>query len=321
MDENGLGFPNCQKEVAWNGFYCTDPNLGILLFESLDNDTETRIVSPITVQSLNYTSRNVLNSFMNHGWDGFYSAMTRLSRFPALLSGGNKMWYNINYMGTPPQKQRFSLRSHDTQVSIQIRYPQAGSYIILDYEGVEIPANAWDNSIRQPGLVKGQFCGENRFLGVVNILEFYLDSWCNITIQPIDSIKTNIRLNWTMSEFFASGGTTTFADRIAAALGIKAQNVKVVSVYEGSVVLDFNIAEDPSGSLSRAGGVSAVQTKLVTQLTSNSINLGAPILSVSVTTTQANSTGADVSAQTSAAINIPLPYQLSPGAPASPGVS
>lgn len=72
-----------------------------------------------------------------------------------------------------------------------------------------------------------------------------------------------------MSEFFASGGTTTFADRIAAALGIKAQNVKVVSVYEGSVVLDFNIAEDPSGSLSRAGGVSAVQTKLVTQLTSN----------------------------------------------------
>jgi hypothetical protein len=46
-------------------------------------------------------------------------------------------------------------------------------------------------------------------------------------------------MNWTLSGFFADGGTTTFADRVAASLGIKPANIKVVSVYEGSVIVDF----------------------------------------------------------------------------------
>jgi hypothetical protein len=46
-------------------------------------------------------------------------------------------------------------------------------------------------------------------------------------------------MNWTMNEFFKDGGATKFADRVAASLGIKAANVKVVSCYEGSVVVDF----------------------------------------------------------------------------------
>jgi len=46
-------------------------------------------------------------------------------------------------------------------------------------------------------------------------------------------------MNWTMSEFFKDGGTTKFMDRIATSLGIKVANVKVVSVYQGSVVVDF----------------------------------------------------------------------------------
>ena len=62
---------------------------------------------------------------------------------------------------------------------------------------------------------------------------------CNFTIQLIDSIQSSVRLNWTLSSFYGSGGTTKFVDRIAAALGIKAANVKVVSVYEGSVFVDF----------------------------------------------------------------------------------
>ena len=42
-----------------------------------------------------------------------------------------------------------------------------------------------------------------------------------------------------MDEFFADGGTTTFADRLAASLGIHASQIKVVSVYEGSVVVEY----------------------------------------------------------------------------------
>lgn len=46
-------------------------------------------------------------------------------------------------------------------------------------------------------------------------------------------------MNWTLSAFYADGGTTKFVDRMCAALGIPASNMKVVSVYTGSVIVDF----------------------------------------------------------------------------------
>jgi hypothetical protein len=53
-------------------------------------------------------------------------------------------------------------------------------------------------------------------------------------------------MEWTMNQFYASGGTTTFADRLCAALGIHASQMKVVSIYEGSLVVNYNIVADPS---------------------------------------------------------------------------
>jgi hypothetical protein len=52
-----------------------------------------------------------------------------------------------------------------------------------------------------------------------------------------------VRMEWTMSQFYASGGTTTFADRLCSALGIHASRMKVVSVYEGSLVINYNILQ------------------------------------------------------------------------------
>jgi|TARA_B110000285_G_scaffold124314_1_gene140297 hypothetical protein len=48
-------------------------------------------------------------------------------------------------------------------------------------------------------------------------------------------------MEWTLSEFFSGGGTTTFVDRITASLGIHASEVKVVSVYEGSLVVNYEV--------------------------------------------------------------------------------
>lgn len=84
-DENSQGFSNCRKVDSWNGYYCNNDQLAIITFESLDEDKFKRILSPITVQSLNLTSRNVLNTFMDHLWDGFYTSMLRLSRFAAVI--------------------------------------------------------------------------------------------------------------------------------------------------------------------------------------------------------------------------------------------
>jgi len=53
-----------------------------------------------------------------------------------------------------------------------------------------------------------------------------------------------VRMEWTMDDFFAGGGTTSFIDRVAGALGIHASTIKVVSVYDGSVVLNYDITPD-----------------------------------------------------------------------------
>jgi hypothetical protein len=89
-------------------------------------------------------------------------------------------------------------------------------------------------------------------------------------------------MNWTMNQFFADGGTTKFVDRVAASLGLKPANIKVVSVYQGSVIVDFTIVEDLVKSVLRAGGMDQIQNTLAQALTSKTINLGAPILNAMV---------------------------------------
>ena len=54
-------------------------------------------------------------------------------------------------------------------------------------------------------------------------------------------------MEWTMKDFFAKGGTTKFIDRMTASLGIHASTIKIVSVYEGSLVVNYEIeAENPT---------------------------------------------------------------------------
>ena len=149
------------------------------------------------------------------------------------------MIYDITYKGTPPNGQRFSLRADYSSVVIRINYPKPGAYAITDFNGVVIDANKWDDSIKSLATIKRSRCGENRYIGVENILEFYITAGCNLMVKSLDSIRTAVRLQWTMNEFYADGGTTKFVDRLAASLGIHASTIKVVAVYTGSVIVEF----------------------------------------------------------------------------------
>lgn len=52
-------------------------------------------------------------------------------------------------------------------------------------------------------------------------------------------------MEFTMEEFFKfEGGPTRFVDRLCGVLGIHASQVKIVSVYEGSVIINYEILVD-----------------------------------------------------------------------------
>jgi len=56
-----------------------------------------------------------------------------------------------------------------------------------------------------------------------------------------------VRMEWSLNDFFSNGGTTSFADRVAGSLGIHASDIKIVSVYEGSLVVNYDVTV-PEGS-------------------------------------------------------------------------
>jgi hypothetical protein len=84
-----------------------------------------------------------------------------------------------------------------------------------------------------------------------------------------------VRMEWTMEAFFADGGTTNFVDRLTGALGIHASSVKIVSVYEGSLVVNYELSVDDDED---TDALTDLQEKQNNMLSSGSINLGAPIL-------------------------------------------
>jgi hypothetical protein len=98
-------FPTCKNQTQWNAFVCKNPNLGVLFFESLDADTDDRSVQPIYVTNEVTGAKDVLNSMMDHTWDGFYTGQKHLSRFPSMIEvKGN---YTVEMTGTPPGKMRY----------------------------------------------------------------------------------------------------------------------------------------------------------------------------------------------------------------------
>lgn len=136
------------------------------------------------------------------------------------------------------------MRSTKGQIKVKVPYWNAGSFSVW-VKGKKIDYTPWDKfSGRQSELSGLKGCGENRYVGVQNFLEFILTPGCEVTIKPEDAILCNVRLQWTMAEFYASGGVNSFVDRVAGALGIHASAIKVVAVYTGSVVIEYQIYPD-----------------------------------------------------------------------------
>jgi len=267
----------CKGDQWMNAYVCEADKLGILLFESQDEDKEDRSLQPIYVQKVGFEERNKLNSMMDNVWDGFYAGQIRLSRFPALLQADRGSAYDVQMTGTPAKQMQYILHSQSRSAgtTVRVAYPGAESRAIYVDDKLMQP-NQWDDNIQMYGKIKQSFCGENRFIGVQNILEFYITAGCNVVVKPRNAIQTLVRMEWSMEEFFADGGTTSFIDRLTGSLGIHASSVKIVSVYEGSLIVNYEIEADEDDTDGSA--LAAIAARQDEMMASGSIDLGAPVL-------------------------------------------
>lgn len=235
----------CIESPENNMYICAGyANFGTLQFMSLDDDNMDRSSQPIYLWEEGSEEYNTLNAFMDHGWDGFYTSQKRLQRFPALINADNTV-YNITYTGTVPQKQKFSLIANEgSGVTIKIHYTSAITFGIYGSDGLMFDQNSWDDDLQTASPILQEYCGENRWIAVESKLEFYITPNCELTIKPRNVIQAMVRMQWTMDSFFSDGGTTAFVDRLCGVLGIHASTMKVVTVYEGSVVVDYEIEDE-----------------------------------------------------------------------------
>jgi hypothetical protein len=166
-----------------NGYVCQEESLGILLFESEDEDKFDRSMQPIYVSKQGTEMANKLNSMMDHVWDGFYSGQIRMSRFGSIIDAPRGSVYDLTFTGSPAKKLKFTLNgmSRSMGTTIRIAYPGAESRSIVK-DGAIVEMNQWDDSLQQYGEIKQTSCGENRYIGVQNILEFYLTVNCTLQI-------------------------------------------------------------------------------------------------------------------------------------------
>lgn len=156
------------------------------MFESEDTDKWDRSMQPIYIKKEGTDMNNKLNSYMDHVWDGFYTGQIRLSRFPTLVEASAGSVTEIEMTGTPAKKMLFRLIGGGG-TTVRIAYPGSESRAIYK-DGTEISYNAWDYSIAGYSPVAQSFCGENRFIGVQNILEFYITDGCELQIKPRNAI-------------------------------------------------------------------------------------------------------------------------------------
>jgi hypothetical protein len=128
-------YPNCAKNELWNAWFCADPaqtepaQVGTLLFESLDYDTESRSVQPVVITN-DEGFKNVINSFRDHSENTLNFSQKRLSRFPAQILTGKS--YTLTYTGTPFKNARYTLKADSLAkgILVKIPYPNAGSYSV-----------------------------------------------------------------------------------------------------------------------------------------------------------------------------------------------
>lgn len=114
----------CDYMAEWRMYKCKQINYKMFVIESLDEDTETRRLSPIGLASQGYI--DLINGPQDHGWCNGYTCQKRISTFQALVSTGQH--YELHMSSYNPIKTRLMLlNANDGSdgITVEIYYPKA----------------------------------------------------------------------------------------------------------------------------------------------------------------------------------------------------
>lgn len=263
---------NCTLQTSWNSYLCYT-KIAQIMFESLDGDKEDRMVSPIYVLGQSNSFNNTLNTFMDHCWDGHYTCQKRLSRFPSIVEVDRT--YEIYYSGTPPSNHRYTLEGSNVGdwMVVKIDFSKSIVYDVIA-DNVKVVSNRYDRTEKKiPQLTKSK-CGESRYEQTTFTYEFYLTHGCIVKLEAQEHMIGLARLQMTVDEFFADD----FISKLSFALGITTDQIRIVSVQSGSVIVYWQLTSSASTQTNQKADLTKLSQILASKYADGSLDLGAPIL-------------------------------------------
>lgn len=186
---------SCSLVTEWNAYLCDISNpLGVLIFRSNDADQLDRSVQPVIIKNDN-GFENILNSYMDHCWDGFYACQQRQSIFPTMITQdvGD---YTLEYTGTAPTNQEFHFNGVEGSPGfvVTIQYQQPNPFYVTDLDNNPISETPWSSELQGPE-PPAQSCGSWRFEGAsLNRLQFWMEPGCRIKVKQQEGVQLGIRL-------------------------------------------------------------------------------------------------------------------------------
>lgn len=67
---------------------------------------------------------------------------------------------------------------------------------------------------------------------------------CVVTISQLETVQISTRIEMDIDQFYATNGPMLFIDKMAAFLGIPNDKLRIVSIIEGSTIIDYEVVID-----------------------------------------------------------------------------
>jgi hypothetical protein len=233
----------CSYKSAWQGYECHTLNYAMLVIESMDEDTESRRLSPVAVVSDN-GYLDLINGPQDHGWCFGYTCQKRISTFLSLVVSNHS--YDIYLTSTPPNQLRFRIIQSNSAFKIRLSMSYTTSNNINVYKGVNLvnPTNA--DTTTGKLILKDPLGNSNQYIPSISdaVGTNYLDRTTKKVYFTIDGSSTYIDLIVSQEIFVSFGVTAITTDaffnsanivsNIASLLGVPSSMIRRVQIVSAS---------------------------------------------------------------------------------------
>ncbi|XP_060573258.1 fibrocystin-L-like isoform X2 [Ruditapes philippinarum] len=279
---------NCIYRSTWHAYECdSDLNYQLLIIESMDDDTETRRLSPVAILGNGYL--DLINGPQDHGWCSGYTCRLRISTFMALVDTGED--YLVHLSSVTPKHMRYRLlnASPSEAIKFTLWYSKSNRLdVYVDNEYVMPTNGRTDSKGRfitstpkgneyEPYIANGT--GANYFDKETGELTIIIKGTQVIDVKTQESVIVTFGMpSLTVDQFFGDG----IVENLANFLGIPVNKVRVVKVVSasnsgrkkrstGGITVEIEIGDEPVSNINDTASNSIDYSKL-TEIASSIVN-------------------------------------------------